>query len=280
MRYKLQNGDFEAEFDSLGAELVSLKFRGTERLWQNENGGWAGHAPVLFPVCGNCAVIYGGARYPVGRHGFARKREFTLTERTENALSFRLREDGETLAQFPFAFSFTVSYLLEGNRLTIAYEAENSASGILYYSWGGHLSHALYAPFSQYGLHFPQEETLERLPHDGEGKLTGERIFWGKGRRFPLNGEPKDGETLIFAPRSRSVTLENARGKVVSLAFEGFPYLLLWRPKGADVLCLEPWANLPDVAGEEISFDKRRDILSLASGKRNTVKQIVTYYEV
>ena len=49
MTYQLSSGLLELEISSIGAELISVKKQGKERLWQNENGGWSGHAPVLFP---------------------------------------------------------------------------------------------------------------------------------------------------------------------------------------------------------------------------------------
>lgn len=56
MIYRIANDKLSIAVSSLGAELVSAKQGGTERLWQNETGEWAHSAPVLFPVCGNCVL--------------------------------------------------------------------------------------------------------------------------------------------------------------------------------------------------------------------------------
>ena len=281
MRYKLENGVISAVIDDLGAEPVSLVFQGRERLWQNQNGSWAGHAPVLFPVCGNCGLFWNGTRYPLPCHGFARRSRFALAAQMENSASFVLRSDAETLKQFPFAFRFTVTYRLDGNSLFICYEAENPSEKPLYFSWGGHLSHALFAPVSEYGLRFEEEENFLAFVHDGEGRLTGERKFYGEGREFPLPEEGlQHGNTLIFAPRSRAVTLHRAGKPLARVEFGGFPYLLLWRPEGAEMLCVEPWANLPDTAGEDRAFPQKAGIRTLAGGERATAVQKIEYFGI
>ena len=280
MAYELENGAIRVLIDPVGAEPVSLVFRGRERLWQNENGGWAGHAPVLFPVCGNCAVIEGGVRYPIPRHGFARGMRFSLRSRTENSLSFTLCADAETFRLYPFDFLFTVTYLLEGDSLLVRYEAENPADKRLFFSWGGHFSHKLFAPLGEHFLRFPAEEEFNAYLHGADGRLTGERRALGKGNTFFLPEEElSEGNTLIFAPKSRAVVLGNARGKVAALEFEGFGYLLLWRPDGADMICIEPWANLPDRAGDETPFSRKR-LLSAGKGERLSATQKITSFEV
>jgi galactose mutarotase-like enzyme len=54
MNTVLKSGRTTAEIQSLGAELVSLKKDGCEYIWNGDKTYWAGHAPVLFPIC--CAV--------------------------------------------------------------------------------------------------------------------------------------------------------------------------------------------------------------------------------
>ena len=90
MQYTVKNNRVEITVDTLGAELVSVKVDGKERLWQNESGAWAGHAPLLFPVCGRSAVVKNGEKYILGLHGFARKTQFVFKEQGEDFISFAL----------------------------------------------------------------------------------------------------------------------------------------------------------------------------------------------
>ena len=63
MIYTIGGELLTVQISSLGAELVSVRYQGKERLWQNENGGWAGHAPILFPYAGRCSVKVDGKVY-------------------------------------------------------------------------------------------------------------------------------------------------------------------------------------------------------------------------
>lgn len=126
MKYVLNNGVLSVTVESLGAEPVSVSAGGKERLWQNENGAWAGHAPVLFPVCGHFGIRLGGIEYPVRAHGFAKKKEFTLCARGEDFFELQIEEDSETLAVYPFRFAFTVRYALKGSALVVSYTVKLS----------------------------------------------------------------------------------------------------------------------------------------------------------
>ena len=70
MLYEINNGTIKLTVSSLGAEMTGLVKGGKERLWQNDNGKWAGHAPILFPACGNCALTTKGKKYPMIQHSF------------------------------------------------------------------------------------------------------------------------------------------------------------------------------------------------------------------
>ena len=68
-----------------GAELVSFKINGEEKVHQGENctdeNGriyWKRHWPVLFPTVGKCKknqTIINGRTYEMQQHGFARDME-------------------------------------------------------------------------------------------------------------------------------------------------------------------------------------------------------------
>ena len=98
MNYVLKNEYYEATVASRGAEIISLKnASGRELLWQNTTGkGWSDHAPILFPLCGNIKdkkAVYKGKSYDIAQHGFARKSEFDLVEKTDSKIAFERRTD-------------------------------------------------------------------------------------------------------------------------------------------------------------------------------------------
>ena len=61
-----------------GAELVSIKFNGEEKMHDGESF-WNRHAPVLFPIVGKLKdgkTIIDGKVCEMGQHGFARDMDF------------------------------------------------------------------------------------------------------------------------------------------------------------------------------------------------------------
>lgn len=162
-----------------GAELISVKHRGKERIWQNENGEWSGHAPVLFPVCGACEVRVAGKVYACPRHGFAMHERFTLTEKSENRLTYRLISDSRTKELYPYDFILEVSYEIAGDELKITYEVHNPSKEELYFSCGGHDSFALESEIENYELVFEKEEKFASELVTEDGYLTGKNRALG-----------------------------------------------------------------------------------------------------
>ena len=61
-----------------GAELVSIKFNGFEKMYDRQDF-WNRHSSVLFPIVGklkNEKTIINGQTYEIGQHGFAKDMEF------------------------------------------------------------------------------------------------------------------------------------------------------------------------------------------------------------
>ena len=281
MKTKFDNGIIFAEADTLGAELTSIRVNGKERLWQNESGEWAGHAPILFPVCGNCAMQVDGKQYPIDRHGFARKSEFTLKKRQKNALVFELKSSEQTRAQYPFDFVLRVRYSLSGTALNIAYEVENPTDGVLYFSCGGHESYLLSKPLGEYELRFSRKETFTTLLHDQAGRLTGETLALSSGTCLPFPDQLLvNGNTLIFQKlRSRRVRLCERGGKsLAEITLSGFSNLLLWRPGTQNVICIEPWRNLPDGAIPE-EFSLKEGVIALAPHTKRKFVRTIKYLD-
>src|SRR2546423_3628793 len=105
--YKIENEFLAISAKSKGAELESIYHKGyqLEYLWSGDPAFWPKKSPVLFPIVGTlkdgCYVLEGKS-YELGRHGFARDKDFLVTGNSETALRFSLSSDEETLKQFPF----------------------------------------------------------------------------------------------------------------------------------------------------------------------------------
>lgn len=252
MIFTINDGDFVAKIDTVGAQVVSVKANGTERLWQNDDGSWAGHAPVLFPVCGRTKTTVDGVVYPLPMHGFAKRSEFVGEQIDAQTAQFSLRSDAETKQMYPFDWLLKLVYRVHDNTLEVSVEVKNLGKKDMYFSLGGHESYALTGNFADYELRFPCEETFETCLHDNTGMLTGEKLKLAPdGKILPLPYEfMREGTTVILHNiRSRSVELCDKNGATLARSrFDGFSNLLLWHPDGSKMVCIEPWLNLPDFA--------------------------------
>ena len=282
MLYTIQNSKICVTVDSLGAQVVSVKKDGREKIWQNPTGEWNGHSPVLFPVCGHFGVYHEGVDYPISAHGFVRRKEFVLTGQVCDELAFTVHSDEETRKVFPFEFSFTVRYKIQEETLIVSYEVENvSKEKPMYFACGSHEAYALDKDVDGYELRFEKEEKFLHCMHDCQGYLTEETKDFGEGKVFPL---PIDflqkGATLIFKEvQSRRVWLCEKDGKeLVEVGFDGFGNLLLWRADEGKFICVEPWTNLPDYAGvAPIEFSKKDGVMEVGAGQTKCVTHTVKF---
>lgn len=282
MIYTIENNELSVRISSLGAEVVSVKHNGIERSWQNENGSWSGHAPVLFPVCGNSSVIFGGEKFDMPFHGFARTSEFECVRSDFGSVCLVLSANEYTRKIYPFDFSLYIEYALSANNLIITYRIQNRSDGALYFSLGGHDSFALSENISRYKLVFPRKEKFDALLHDDSGRLTGEIMYMGEGYDLILPEELLcDGRTLIFSNiYSDKVTLCRLDGKkCVGLTLGGMSNLLLWRPNGAQMICIEPWMNLPDNAFDAASFATKCGVKRVEGKGSFELTRTIEYYQ-
>ena len=88
--------------NDFGAELSSVVIDGKERLWQNSDGTWNEHAPLLFPVCGHFGCTVDGKTYPMPTHGFAKEFPFVAGKQTKSRLVFTLVSSPETEKYYPY----------------------------------------------------------------------------------------------------------------------------------------------------------------------------------
>ena len=125
MTYTLSNDLLTVSIQDAGAQLCSVRSAGgTEYLWQADPAVWGRHAPLLFPLIGrlqDSQYTLDGRAWSISTHGFARDAQFQVSEQGPTALSFQLEDSEETRRVYPFSFVLTVTYTLEGSRLTKAH---------------------------------------------------------------------------------------------------------------------------------------------------------------
>ena len=139
-----------------GAELVSIKIDGVEKMHDGENF-WNRHSPVLFPIVGKLKdgkTIIDGNEYQMGQHGFARDMEF---EEISNN-SYVLKANDETYKKYPYNFELYISYEVNKKKVTTKYKVVNKDSKEMIFGLGGHPAFACEYTSGKYRLEFEDIE--------------------------------------------------------------------------------------------------------------------------
>lgn len=280
MNIPLSNASLTAAVRTLGGELVSLRDReGAEYIWQGDPAFWSGQNPVLFPIVGSLRdgrVDVDGQTCEMGRHGFARRSEFTLTDQASDFAVLELRESPETLAQFPRPFVLQVRHQLLENGFSTTFAVENPGPEPLPFCIGAHT--AIRCPllpgerFEDYELIFDQPEDADSLLLNAQGLIRdgGKEPMLHSGK-VTLDYEVfRRLDTIIFQGlRSQRVSLRHKdTGRGVSLDFREFPMIAFWTKPGAPFLCMEPWHGCAAYTGESGRFQDKPHVITLAPGGR------------
>ncbi|WP_062356914.1 aldose 1-epimerase family protein [Bacillus kwashiorkori] len=281
MNILLKNSDLLVEIRELGAEIVQIKnlHNDLAYIWHGDPKYWSGHAPVLFPIVGNVAngeIRVDGITYQLKNHGFARKETFELVSQNNTTAQFKLISSERTLSVFPYHFELVITYTLANNQLNIDYLVNNIDSRDIYFQLGTHT--AINCPinkesaFQDYFLDFEEPETLIRY-FMAEGNVFKENeseIVIEDETLLPLNHSLfYDGSLIMKETNSNKVTLKNyLTDHQVVFTYTNFPTMVLWQPKDAPFICIEPWHGYPDTEGFIGEFKERDKVISLQPNQR------------
>lgn len=280
----------------LGAELISYKLNGIEKIHQgqdciDENGRvyWKRHFPVLFPIVGKLKqnkTIINGRTYEMGQHGFARDMEFEPVTKLDNFHSYVLKSNPSTFVKYPFDFSLYVTYRTDENKLTTMYKVVNEGDNNMTFGIGGHPAFKidqrdLYT--DEYYLEFEEDENKIHFLYLVDGLIGTEyaRNIMQDLRRMPINQDSFKNDAIIMKGlTSHRVSLKKKTGNktLLTMDFEGFPYLAVWSKPGAPFICLEPWYTTADAIKSTGVFTQKTDMLTLAPRKEFECKCTVEFF--
>ncbi|OLY94089.1 Galactose mutarotase [Cnuella takakiae] len=289
--YTLENEILLVNIVAKGAELTRIyhKQHQLEYLWDARPEVWGKHSPVLFPIVGTLkenTFFYEGQAYQLSRHGFARDREFEVSDQSANSIRFTLRNDETTAAVFPFAFVFSLTYKLEGNRLAVSYQVSNpDTTKPLYFSVGAHPAFRLPLEpglaYEDYRLVFNKAEHAGRWPITQDGLIdTTPQALLENTSELPLHKELFAKDALVLKHlQSDSVTLRTEKSeRGLQFDFPGFPFLGLWAAPGADFLCIEPWCGIADSVTHNQQWTQKEGIIHLPAGANLTASWSVSLF--
>ena len=276
-----------AAIDPHGAELSSLTDAdGRELMTDADPRWWTGRAPILFPVVGQPAgetIRVDGRAWPMKKHGFARRSDFTLVEAAADRATFSLRDDAATRESYPFAFRLDMTFRIDGATLSMEAAIHNpDADRDLPASFGYHPAFAWPLPYgaprAAHRLLFAQEETeaLRALADDGT-VLPGARPSPVEGRTLGLADGLFEADALIWAPVCSQSLRYGAEGAPqLEIAFPDTPMLGVWTKPGAHYVCVEPWHGIADPHGYTGEFRDKPGVFTVAPGATRRIVMTVT----
>ena len=280
MTFELKQGGLRAVAQTKGGELISLKdSSGLEYIWEGTPSIWSGQNPILFPIVGSLKddkINAGGKTCEMGRHGFARKMEFSPVEQGRDFVTLELRENEETLACYPFPFALRVRHQLLEDGFSTTFTVENTGTAPMPFCIGGHT--AIRCPlragerFEDYELLFAESEQANSHPLNSAGIIRHDcwKPMLQEDRTIPLDYDVfAEMDTIIFSMlRSGHVSLLHRRtGQGIQLDFHEFPMVAFWTKPGAPYLCLEPWQGCAAYDNESGKFEDKPFCTTLHPGK-------------
>ena len=277
-----------------GAELVSFKINGEEKVHQGENcideNGkvyWKRHWPVLFPNVGKCKknqTIMNGRTYEVQQHGFVRDMEFEPLTKLDNFHSYIFRSNKKLIDKYPYEFSLTVTYRTDENKLTTIYKVINEGDTDMPFGIGGHPAYKIdreQLDKVNYYLEYEEDEEKIHFLYLVDGLIGTEyakNIIVNK-RVIPLNANSFINDAIIMKGlKSNKVSLKNAEKTILTMEFTGFPYLAVWTKPKAPFICIEPWMTTADNVNGSGVFRQKTDILLLPPKQEYECKYTVEFF--
>ena len=338
---EIKGGGLSAAINPFGAELTHLRDRqGRELMTDADPKFWTGHAPLLFPIVGRLngdVLRLDGAEYPMKQHGFARRSAFTLFDHGVAHARFRLEDDAETRAAYPFAFAFDAAYSIDADTLTLAITIANRGDVSMPASFGFHPGFAWPLPYGAARAHFrlvddaetravypfafaldatysiagatltvaiaitnrgdvampasfgfhpafawplpygaPREDHRIVFAADEPGTLVelNDGLATSADRASPLDGRVLhlkeglfDDDALIWnGLASRSVRYGASTGPQLEVAFDADKLGIWSKPGPARFVCIEPWHGVADPAGYTGDFRAKPGVFEIAPG--------------
>ena len=263
---ELRNEQISITVSEKGAELQSIKdANGKEYLWQGDPAFWPRRSPILFPiVCSvnNDTYQAEGQEYHLPRHGFARDTDFKLISRNDRKVTFALESSEETRKVYPYDFTLSVSYVLDGNKIGVIWHVHNTDTREIHFQIGGHPAFNIpdmKAGESQYGrIRLDNAEPLDGLKSyiDGSHEMIEVPVETEQGViEFSDNTWRNDSVKIHKSQVHRAELLNKAGNPEVTLEFRT-PVIAFWSPYGkeAPFVCIEPWYGLGDPRGFQGAF--------------------------
>ena len=280
MLHILENDVLRVAIDDHGAQLMSIlgKKDNTEYLWQGDARYWKDRAIMLFPICGRLEegrYTYGGKSYDMTIHGFIRDVDLSVASKSDTALTLTFTDNDATRAQYPFAFLYTVTFTLDGDKLIHTFTVKNTGEGELPFAIGGHPGFNVPlvegATFADYYLEFSEVAPVKKVILTDRCFMTDalEPFALEDGKVYQLHHDMFDHDAIFLTDMAPAVKLGSTKtSKSVTVSYTNMPYLGLWHKPctEAPYICIEPWNGMPSDDGTVDAMETKKYMVRLPAG--------------
>ena len=280
MIYEIHNDTLRVKIASVGAELQSIQTAdGAEYLWQGDPAYWTGHSPNIFPYVGRLTqgrYTLNGQEYGFKNHGLVRYEDLAVEEEASDTITFRLDANEELMKQYPYDFTYMITYTLKGNQLIMTIQVENHSEERMFFAVGGHpgfnvpLEQGI--AFEDYYLEFSEESHPYQIEISPKGAIrSGQFLYQPEGgKRIHLQHNLFDSDAIVLYHGDRTVTLKSDQGaRAVTVRYPDFRYIGFWHKPCTDApyVCIEPWTSLPSRENITEDFAQQGDLLHIEGGE-------------
>ena len=284
MIYTLSNDKIKASFNTLGAELISVKdTEGCEYIWYADPTYWASHSPIMFPICGRLPggkYTFEGKTYEMVHHGFTRKSEFEVAEKTDDKIVFLLKSNDTTRTEYPFEFELRVTYILDGDKLEMRGDIKNTDVKVLPATFGAHPGFNVpldNGSFEDWYVEFDEDCSPDLLIFSDSLLDSGKRAPYplADGRTIPLAHSLFDIDGVFITHIAKKATLKSAKSsRSVTLTYPQMSYLGLWHAPRTEApyVCIEPWCGIPSMEGMPDDIMQKQAMFHILPNKEKTVR--------
>lgn len=265
---KLESKSLVATFKHKGGEIASLydKTLDKELMWQGNPEFWSGQNPTLFPMVGNTfskSYEWNGKTYSMKNHGLIRYATLECIKNDGKQVVMQLKSNEETLAQYPFEFTYEIGYELQDNKVVITYNITNDSEEAMPFIFGLHpgFNVPLFEDekFEDYHLVFPTLENVKQT------NLDTAELFDVELKDIQLDYEMiEKAKTLVYQDFKSPYVDLVGKHHTIRTSITGYKYVAFWTAKpGAPFICVEPWYGTGDFKEYHVPFNKRPNTINL-----------------
>lgn len=285
MKIILKNEQIIAELNTLGGAIESLRDAetGVEHVWPYDSSVWPRRTSICFPICSvlkDGCYMHNGKTYSLPMHGFLREMDMQVIFQQPDHLLLRCESGDWSRKVYPFDFTFELVQYLEGRSLIVEYHVTNTGSEDLPFSVGSH-----------YTYYLPQEQKacsylFSEAQHAGTLIIEGGAVARKSPDRLngtlalSMDGLFENGSSIFEAAdlNTEYIAITADSKPFTIVAYEGFPYVVLWAPKGGNssFACIEAWAGIADYVGHDGILLHKKGIQIAAPGQTLTFRQKIS----